>query len=189
MVKSTIYKIVCKDPSITDCYVGRTIDVTSRFTQHRTCFNNCNSTNHNYKVYQKIREFGGLTNWEFIEIETIEHEPKETLPAREREAFWFNELKATLNNNVPNRSHPESRKQWRDKNAEYLMNYRKTYNENNKELIAEQHKNYVLNNKEKVYAKMKQWVQNNRDKNREYQRNRYQKLRTQKLQEDQNIKE
>tara|TARA_R110002126_G_C10366971_1_gene493084 strand:+ start:89 stop:691 length:603 start_codon:yes stop_codon:yes gene_type:complete len=189
MVVSTIYKICHKNPAITNCYVGRTIDVTTRFQQHRTCCNNETSRAHNYKLYKTIRETGGLDNWEFVAIETVEHDPKETALAREREGHWYKQLSATLNQNVPNQDHPTSRKQWRDKNTEYLKEWRKEYVETNKESIKEKHKQYCQINKAKIYAKMKEWVSLNRDKNREYQRERYHKLKQKKAQEEQELKE
>lgn len=193
MVVSTIYKISHKNPAITNCYVGRTIDVTTRFQQHRTCCNNENIRSYSYKIYKTIRETGGLDNWEFVALETVEHDPKDTTLAREREAYWYKQLAATLNQNVPNQDHPTSRKQWREKNIEYIKEWRKGYLEKNKESIKEKHKEYSEKNKVKIYAKMKEWVQNNRDKNRAYQRDRYHKLRAlaqqKKEQEEQDLKQ
>ena len=183
MVVSTIYKIVHKNPAITNCYVGRTRDATTRFNQHRTSCVNCNSKAYNYKLYRTIRETGGLDGWTFIELETIEHEPKDNTLAKEREAFWYKELSATLNNNVPNQPAAMSKKLWRLKNPEYVKNYSKQYMETHKEELAEKHKEYYQNNKEKFHNNMKQWIANNRDKNRAYQRERYHKLKAVKLNE------
>ena len=189
MVVSTIYKISHKNPAITNCYVGRTRDVTTRWNQHRTSCVNCNSNAYNYKLYRTIRETGGLDGWTFIQLENIEHDPKDLTLAKEREAFWYNELSATLNNNVPNQSETMSKKLWREKNIEYLKQWRKEYAEINKESIKEKHKQYCQNNKQKIYAKMKEWISLNRDKNRQYQRERYHKLRAKILQEEQELKD
>ena len=37
--KTVIYKIVCNDPLITDCYVGRTTNFTKRKLQHEQVSN------------------------------------------------------------------------------------------------------------------------------------------------------
>ena len=179
MVKSTIYKICCKNSAITDCYVGRTIDVTSRLQQHKTCCYNNKKQAYNYKLYKAIRENGDFQNWNFIEIETIEHDKKDTLPARERESFWYNELKATLNNNTPNQNHKDSSKKWRDNNKEYSKEYEKQYRAKNKEKIAERTKEYYELNKDKITENAKKWVDKNREYNRTYQRERLQKIRLQ----------
>jgi hypothetical protein len=181
MKQSTIYKIVCRDPSVTDCYVGRTSCFATRVNQHCTCCNNLHSNNYGLKVYQAIREKGGWTNWEIKEIEIVDHDYFDTTAARVREAFWFNELKATLNNNTPNQGHKESCKMWYKKNPEYFKEYSKQYAIKNKETIQEKTKAYYSANKEKMNATCKAWVQNNRDKNRQYQRERYHKLKAQKL--------
>ena len=179
MVKSTIYKICCKNSAIPDCYVGRTIDVTSRLQQHKTCCYNNKKQAYNYKLYKAIRENGDFQNWNFIEIETIEHDKKDTLPARERESFWYNELKATLNNNTPNQNHKDSSKKWRDNNKEYSKEYEKQYRAKNKEKIAERTKEYYELNKDKITENAKKWVDKNREYNRTYQRERLQKIRLQ----------
>ena len=180
MVKSTIYKICCKDPAVTDCYVGRTIDVTTRLSTHKACCYNDKIKAYNFKVYKKIRENGDFHNWDFVELETIEHHKKDTTPAREREYFWFNELKATLNNNTPNQSHSDSCKQWRENNKTYSKEYDIVYRAKNKDKIKEKNKEYYEENKDKIGEKCKQWVKDNRDRNRAYQRERCRKIAEQK---------
>lgn len=185
MKQSTIYKIVCRDPAVTDCYVGRTSCFGTRVNQHSTCCTNQNSGNYGYKVYQKIRETGGWTNWEIKEIEKVEHDYSDTTLARQREAFWFNELKANLNNNIPNQGHKESCKMWFKKNPTYFHDYSVEYYAKNKETIQEKQKIYYAENKEKMAANCKAWVNNNRERNRKYQMDRYYKLKAQKLETQQ----
>ena len=175
MVKTTIYKIVCQYPLVTDCYVGRTKDVTARFNQHKICCVNENSKNYNCKVYKTIRSNGGFDKWTFEEIETIEHADDDTTLAREREGFWYHELNATLNNNVPNQSHKDSCKIWTQNNPAYASQYSKEYALKNKDMIQEKSKLYYLENKDHINATSTKWVQENRDRNRSYQRDRYRK--------------
>lgn len=182
MVKSTIYKICCLAPEVTDCYVGRTIDATSRLKAHKTCCNNQNGKSYNYKVYQTIRNHGGFDNWNFEEIETIEHDVDDTTPAREREYFWYNELKANLNNNTPNQEHKVSDKIWREKNVEYIKSYGTEYRDKNKDKIKEKSKVYYDKNKDKMKETCKKWIskEENRERNRTYQRERCRRIAEQK---------
>ena len=54
-----IYKIVCNDLNIKDCYVGHTTDFKSRKCKHKSVCNNANAKEFNYYVYKFIRENGG----------------------------------------------------------------------------------------------------------------------------------
>ena len=99
------YKIVCKDTSVTDCYVGHTTDFTNRKNSHKTrCFN-VNSDKHNIHLYQFIRENGGWENWEMINIET--KHCKDSLEAKSIERDFTEKLKATLNIRRPFRTNEE----------------------------------------------------------------------------------
>ena len=64
-----IYRIVCKDTSITDCYVGHTTNFINRKNGHKTKCNNEKDKNYNLNVYQFIRDNGNWENWDMIEIE------------------------------------------------------------------------------------------------------------------------
>lgn len=181
MKQSTIYKIVCKDPSVTDCYVGRTSCLGPRVNQHKTCCSNENSGNYKYKLYEKIRNTGGWDNWELKEIETVKHDCLNTSAAREREAFWFKQLNANLNNNIPNQGHKESCKMWYKKNPTYFHDYGIEYYNKNKDSIQEKSKEYYAANKEKMNSQSKAWVEKNRERNRKYQMDRYYRLKAKKL--------
>ena len=50
--KSTIYKLCCKDPSISDIYIGSTTNFTRRKGQHKSVCNNSQAKHHHLKVYQ-----------------------------------------------------------------------------------------------------------------------------------------
>lgn len=52
------YKIICKDPTINGCYVGKTKDYKNRFSNHKT-----NSKQSEIKLYQYIRLNGGFDNF------------------------------------------------------------------------------------------------------------------------------
>ena len=61
--KIVIYKIVCNDLNIPDCYVGSTTNFSRRKNGHKTACNNSNLKNHNLKIYLAIRANSGWDNW------------------------------------------------------------------------------------------------------------------------------
>ena len=63
------YKICCKDPAITENYVGHTTNWNKRKQLHKESCNNVNIKQHNYPVYKFIRENGGWNNWDMILID------------------------------------------------------------------------------------------------------------------------
>ena len=67
-----IYKLVCKDLSITECYVGHTTDFKSRRSKHKTQADSVdqNSKTYTIPVYKCIRENGGFVNFDMILIST-----------------------------------------------------------------------------------------------------------------------
>jgi hypothetical protein len=91
-----IYKIICKDLSITDCYVGLTRkELKMREYHHQKTCSNENYKYYNKYLYQFIRENGGWENFEMIEIEKIKC--KNNFEARTKEQYWIDNLNATLN--------------------------------------------------------------------------------------------
>ena len=156
--KSIIYKLCCKDPSITDEYVGSTVNFTRRKSQHKS---NCcteNNEKYNFKVYQKIRECGGWENWDMVEVERYCAEDRKDLHSRER--FWLEELGATLNNNVPDRS----AKEWRQDNKEKMSEYFKVYRIKNLKNKIEYDHQYYGKNKEQILKYQNEYRQKNKTK-------------------------
>ncbi len=97
-----IYKIACRDPAVTEIYVGSTCRVPDRRCQHRSDCNNANRKQYNYNVYQYIRANGGWENWELVVVEQIDYTHKHELLLRER--HHLDTLGATLNQRVPGRT-------------------------------------------------------------------------------------
>ena len=85
---SSIYKLCCKDPTITDIYIGSTTNFTRRKQDHKK---NTNGVSCNIYVYRFIRENNGWDNWDMIEIEKYEATDKKHLETRER--YWIETLK------------------------------------------------------------------------------------------------
>ena len=103
--KTVFYKIVCKDPAITDCYVGMTTNLAKRKAAHRK---NMRATygysNADCYVYHFIREHGGRDNWDFVVLEEGSFETKNAAHARER--HWLEQEGASLNCIMPMADRP-----------------------------------------------------------------------------------
>jgi len=155
--KTIIYKIVCNDMTITDLYVGSTVDFTCRKNIHKSTCNRPNNKEYNYKIYQSIRANGGWQNWTMVMIEPFPCENR--LQAERRERYWYEELSASLNGKCPSRTMAE-------------------YRQDNKEQIAEYIKQYRQENKEQIAEQMKQRYQENKEKLKEYQRKYYLKKKS-----------
>ena len=136
--RTIVYKLCCKNPEITDIYVGHTTDFIRRKQEHKSCCNNENSKKYNCHVYQFIRDNSGWNNWDMIVLEQLSCENK--YDAEQRERYWLEELKASLNKYIPTRTQQE----YYETNRKQLLEYKKKYDEANKEKISERRKEKVL---------------------------------------------
>jgi len=143
--KTLIYKIVCKDLNIKDCYVGNTTNWIKRKSAHKISCNNQNSKEHNFNLYKFIRENGGWDNWEMIEIKKYPCKDKREAEAEERRLY--EELNSNLNSQRPFTTNDEKKN--------YCKNYDKNYYEKNKDTIKEQNKENYEKNKEQIKEKNK----------------------------------
>jgi len=91
-----IYKIYCKNQSISAVYVGHTTNFIKRKYQHKTC---CNNITNNLNIYKTIRENGGWDNWEMIEIAC--YNCKNSEEARIKEQEHYETLYSSLNSHSP----------------------------------------------------------------------------------------
>jgi hypothetical protein len=95
-----IYKIICKDPSVKDMYVGHTTNFVQRKHNHKSsCCNNKDSPYNNCKLYQVIRNNGGWKNWSMEIVDFCKC--NDLYEARKKEQEYFILLNATLNSNEP----------------------------------------------------------------------------------------
>jgi predicted GIY-YIG superfamily endonuclease len=143
-----IYKLCCKDITITDIYVGHTTDMRRRKNRHKSDCYNKNTNNYNNNVYKFIRDNGGWNNWDMIEIERFE--AIDTNDAKKKERYYIETLKATLNMDIPLRT----KKEYYEDNKKYHNECRKKNYENNKEKILKQMHQYYENNKEIIHEKI-----------------------------------
>ena len=124
--KTVIYKIICKNLDINTVYVGSTSNFIQRKAKHKYSCNNPISKGHNYFLYKTIRENGGWQNYIMLEVEKFAC--SDGNEARTRERYWFEELNANLNKQVPSRSKHEYKKKYdfehKEQNRIYAKNYR-----------------------------------------------------------------
>ena len=142
--QAIIYKLCCNDTDVKDIYVGSTTNFKHRKYHHKSSCNNSNNVKYNFNVYKFIRDNGGWDNWSMIQIEQYEAKDKRDLEQKER--YYLELLKATLNRQLPTRTHKESAKAYRDTNKETIAIKSKEYRNNNKE----KPKDYLKKNKEKI---------------------------------------
>ena len=143
--KTVIYKIECKDlTKCSDVYVGHTVNFIKREYNHKNKCTNSKSKHYNLQVYTIIRANGGWDNWIMIEIEKYPCNDKKQ--AIERERYWYNQLNAKLNSDVPNRSI----KEWLEENKDEQIKKRKKYYEKNKNRISKRDKEYYKANEDKL---------------------------------------
>jgi hypothetical protein len=148
--KTLIYKLVCNDLSIKECYVGHTTDFTRRKREHKCNCNNEKRKKYNYKVYKTIRENGGWDNWTMIEVEKYPCRDDNEARAKERE--WFEILNSGLNTQHPHRSVHE----YKETNREGIAIYKRQYYADNKEEIEIQKRQYNSDHKEELATRRRQ---------------------------------
>ena len=125
------YKIVCKDLSIKELYVGHTTDWVSRKSKHKRHATKLNSNRSQCPVYTFIREHGGWDNFDMILLERCKCDDE--LDARKKERHYIEQLNASLNVYIPGRTKSEY---YQDK-KKYTINKSKKYYENNTETCKE----------------------------------------------------
>ena len=121
--KGLIYKIVCNDLTIKDCYVGSTTNFSKRKNEHKSYCTNVNGPQYVYKVYNFIRNNHGWQNWSMVLVENFPCTNGNELRARER--YYFENLRATLNVQTPMQSNSESCAQYRIANRQEINNKQK----------------------------------------------------------------
>lgn len=103
--KAQIYKLVCRDVNITDCYVGSTTNFAKRKNGHKTSCTNVRGCEYAQPVYEFIRRHGDWANWDMILIENFPCASKQELLLRERHHMEV--LKSTLNRRIAIRTKQE----------------------------------------------------------------------------------
>ena len=152
--KTIIYKIVCDDLSVKDCYVGHTTDMSKRKWGHKSVCNNDKNKGHNHKIYKIIRENGGWDNWNMLLVEKFPCKDKYDACKREREVY--EQIDAKMNTVRPYLTQEEIK--------QYHKQYDQEYYQTNKEYKKEKFKEYNQLNKQKISAYKKKYRQENQQK-------------------------
>jgi len=163
-----IYKLVCNDLDIKDCYVGHTTNFIKRKQHHKESCINPNNKGYHLKVYQMMRENGGWINWSMIEIEKFPCNDHNEATKQER--YWYEVLNANMNHLNPNRT-------------------KKEYRDSHKEEIAKQGKEYRDSHKEKIFMQRKQFRDNHKDELKEKKHEFYEQHKEQILLHQKEYKE
>lgn len=142
---SIIYKLCCKDPTITDIYIGSTTNFIRRKCQHKYSTTNVNSKEYEFYNYVFIRGNGGWDNWSMIEIEKVNVSDKRELEKKERE--YIEKFNASLNKKIPTRTRTGK------ENYQIYKSYHDNYQNMNQEQLRQKKKVYYHANKSKLNKK------------------------------------
>ena len=165
--QSTIYKIICNDPDITDCYVGSTTNFKKRMANHKDAIHNYKSRKHKYKLYEFIRNHGGWDNWRPVEI--ITHNCIDKLEVALHERFYIDALKPSLNTQIPLRT----RKEWIECNRDKINDLANNYYHKNKEVCLASQKKWREANREKLKIDKKNYYDKNKERILQKKREQY----------------
>ena len=150
--ESIIYKLCCKDTTIDDIYIGSTTNFRRRKYQHKSSCNDVNGKEYMLCKNVFMRDNGGWDNWDMIQIKEVSCNSKRELEAEERKVF--DELKPTLNINLPYRTSEEERIKRNIKT--------KIYQQKNKDIINEKRRIYVSKNIMKIREDVKEYARKRR---------------------------
>jgi len=181
-----IYKLCCNDITISDTYIGSTLNFKQRKYDHKSCCTNEKGSRYNLLVYSFIREHGGWNNWSMIEIQKCP-DVKDNLELKKLERKYIEELKATLNRYVPSRTENE----WKESNIDIINEKQREYYQQNKASRLEKAKSYRQENRDRINEQTKIRRQERGDEYKEkrkiIQRRYYEKKRQEKMQKESQI--
>ena len=152
-------------------YIGFTNNsIKMHYAHQQSCYN-ANSSNYNHRVWEHIRENGGLKSWTHEILEKFSDEADDTL-LREKAQHYIAKMKPTLNTYNFNfdpfeykakwgkERRAEYNAKWGKKNKERIAEYKAKWHKENKERIAEKKAEYYAKwakeNKEKIVAVQRQ---------------------------------
>ena len=165
--KTHFYKIVCKDTSIKDIYVGHTTDFKTRKGCHKRVCNNPKEPNYNIPLYKFIRDNDGWDNFDMILIETKSYE--NSMEARKREREIVEEFNASLNQVRPYRSVEEKKvykQEWAKSKGDSLKEYKHNWHLDNRDRLNEIKRQKYKDNREEYLAKCKKYYEDNIEERR-----------------------
>jgi hypothetical protein len=135
-----IYKLVCKDNTINDVYVGHTTNFIKRKYHHKACYQNLSKK---LKIYDIIRANGGWNNWDMVLVSS--YNCKNAKEARTKEQYHYEYIKLQTKYNSSNDENT-------NKNNNFInLSCEKKYNSTTNEFIS--NNNFDVNNTKKNYGK------------------------------------
>jgi hypothetical protein len=159
--RTQIYRFVCNDTAVQECYVGSTTNWIHRKAAHKSRCNTETDKGYNLKIYQTIRANGGWENWSMVLIE--DYPCDNDLEKRKRERYWQEHYDAKMNSRLAqssmkewNETHKEYHKEYRESHKEELLQKAKEYRETHKEQIIEKKKEYYEAQKNEINDKRKE---------------------------------
>ena len=132
--KTVFYKIVCRDLTIRDIYVGQTTDFRARKNNHKSACQNSKVKLYNLRVYCFIREHGNWENWEMIMIHR--QSCVDAHEAHTVERGFVESLGATLNCNMPSRTLQESQTAYCEAHPDRIRESQAAYKESHRDQIV-----------------------------------------------------
>jgi len=148
-----IYKIVCKDTSIKDIYIGYTTNFVQRKHTHKQHCANIKLPNYNCKLYKTIRNNGGWINWKMIIIDKINC--KDSFDAKQTAVKYITLFNATLNDTIQTQTQTQTQGQTQTQTQKYKIE--NTQSKTNNILIGSNlinlHDNIVNNEKSETKYK------------------------------------
>ena len=189
--KGKIYKLCCKDPTITEIYIGSTLNQYRRKHEHKSNCNNPNRKMYNYYVYQFIRENGGFENWDIVILEEYPTENKNELVWKERE--YIELLQPALNSVkrpvITTEENREANRKYREENPEKYREKNRRWCEENSEKLRESHKKYYEENSEKCRDRSRKYREDNPEKCRQIIKKYYEENKEKILEKDRRYRE
>ena len=91
-----IYKIFCADGQTDKIYIGSTLNLKKRMRLHKSVCYNQNNFGWSYRLYKKIRKYGGIENWR---VEVLEQTNLSWKQLRYLEQEYIKRYKPELNLN------------------------------------------------------------------------------------------
>ena len=146
-----IYKIVCNDITVKNCYVGSTTHFIKRKSNHKSACNNPDNKAHSFLLYTTIRAKGGWNNWSMIEV--IKQPCVDSNAARRLERDYIELLEADLNMYLPIVSKEEAIEYsaaYRETHKTEAIEYSAAYRETHKAEISERDAAYYKANKAEI---------------------------------------
>ena len=156
-----VYSIQCLDENIKEFYIGSSDNFKKRVQSHKDDYN----AGRNVKVYNFMRENGGISNWEINYIQKFKFLTKEEL--RQYEQRYIDDYNPELNSYRAYRTEEQKIEQKKKCNKEYRIKY--------PEKVKKQEKDNYEKHKEKKLLHKKEYYQKNKDIINLKRRERYKK--------------